>query len=134
MWGRSMATTSCDCQVKLIRSRQQWARADRKFTHRKERHIVHAIDLINAPTLHQAVLAHLKATAAALFRRLEDHHRCSVKIAGLCQILRSAQQHRRMTVMATGMHLAGDRAGVFQPRLFMDRQRIHVSAQANHPT
>ncbi len=34
--------------------------------------------------------------------------------------------------MAAGVHLAGYRRGIWHPGLFLDRQRIHVGAQADN--
>jgi hypothetical protein len=37
-----------------------------------------------------------------------------------------------MAVMAAGMHLALDLAGMRRPGQFLDRQRVHVGAQPDH--
>ena len=46
---------------------------------REARHVVHAVDLLDAEPLHHAVLDHLAAAAAALLGGLEDHHRGAVR-------------------------------------------------------
>ena len=44
----------------------------------------------------------------------------------------SAEQHRGVAVMAAGMHLAGHRRFIRQAGFLLDRQGIHVGAQAEH--
>ena len=45
--------------------------------------------------------------------------------------LRRAQQHRRMAVMAAGMHLAGVFGLVVDIVLFLDIERVHIGAEAD---
>ena len=75
-------------------------------------HVVQAIDLLDAPARHQAVVDHGLAAGAAFLGRLEDHHRRAVEIAGLGEIFRRAQQHGGVAVMAAGVHQAGRLGGV----------------------
>ena len=46
------------------------------------------------------------------------------------QMLRGREQHRRVAVVAARVHLAGDPALVRQARGLVDRQCVHVGAQA----
>ena len=48
------------------------------------------------------------------------------------EIFGGAEQHRGVAVMAAGVHLARHRRLVGQPGLFLERQRVHVGAQADH--
>ena len=73
-------------------------------------HVVHAVDLLDAEALHQPVVDHLAAAAAAFLGRLEDHHRGAVEVAGLGEVLRGAEQHRGVAVVAAGVHRAGGAA------------------------
>ena len=75
--------------------------------------IVHAVDFLDAEALHQAVLDHRAAAAAALLGRLEDHDRGAGEIARLGEIFRGAEQHRGVAVMAAGVHLAGRRSDLY---------------------
>ena len=93
---------------------------------------MHAVDLLDAETVHQAVLDHGSRARAALFRRLEDHHRVAGKIAGFSEIAGGAQEHRGMAVVAAGVHQAGGLGSIREVGLLLDRQRIHVGAQADH--
>ena len=68
---------------------------------------MHAVDLLDAEALHQAVLDHRLAAAAAFLGRLEDDDRGAVEIARLGEVARGAEQHRGVAVMAAGVHLAG---------------------------
>ncbi len=93
---------------------------------------MHAVDLVDAKARHQPVLDHGLAAGAALLGRLEDHHRGTGEIARLGQIARGAEQHGGVAVMAAGVHFAGARRFVRQPGFLLDRQRVHVGAQADH--
>ena len=69
---------------------------------------MHAVDLLHAEAVHQPVLDHGLAAAAAFLGGLEDDDRGAVEIAGLGEIARGAEQHRGVPVMAAGVHLARD--------------------------
>ncbi len=92
---------------------------------------MHAIDFLNAETGNQAVLHHRLAARAALFSWLEDHHGGAGKVAGLGEVFGGAEQHRGVAVMAAGVHLSRHFGFVWQAGFFLERQRIHVSAQAD---
>ena len=77
------------------------------------------------------VIDHGLAAGAALLGRLEDHHRGAGEIAGLGEIARGAEQHGGVAVMAAGVHLARHGRLVRQAGRLLDRQRVHVGAQAD---
>ena len=133
MRGGRMTALPVNNDLKLIGCGQQRAFADGELAHGIAGHVVHAIDLFDPPTVHHAVLDHFIAAAAALFGGLEDQHTAAIEIAGLGQILRGPQQHRRMTVVAAGVHLARHGRGMGQACGLHDRQRIHISAQPHSP-
>jgi hypothetical protein len=93
---------------------------------------VHAVDLLHAEAVHDAVLHHLGAAAAALFRRLEDDDRGPVEVAGLRQVSGGPEQHRRVAVVAAGVHLARHLRLVGHVRRFKDRQGVHVGPEPDH--
>ena len=93
---------------------------------------MHAVDLLDAEAVHQAVLDHGEAAGAALLRRLEDDHRRAGEVAGLGEILRRAEQHRGVAVMAAGVHLAGHGRLVGKLVRLLERQGVHVGAQPDH--
>jgi hypothetical protein len=92
---------------------------------------VHAVDFVDAEAGHHAVVDHGFATGTAFFRRLENHHRGAVEIPRFGEIARRAQQHGGVAVMAAGMHLARRLGFIRQVVGLIDRQRVHVGAQAD---
>ena len=118
--------------VKHVGGCKKSAWANRKAANRPSRPVVHPVDLLDAPAVHHAVIAHFLAAAAAFFSRLEDHHNSAVKVPGLGEIFGGPEQHRSMPVMPTGMHGTGCFAGIGQSSLLVNGQGIHVSTQADH--
>ena len=55
----------------------------------------------------QSLFDHDAGAAFALFCGLEDHHDRTVKIAMFGKVARRPEQHGRVTIMTTGMHLSG---------------------------
>ncbi len=51
------------------------------------------------------------------------------EVARLGEIARGAQQHRRMPVMAAGMHLAGHGGGMGERVALVDVERVHIGAE-----
>jgi hypothetical protein len=92
--------------------------------------IVHAVDLADAEAVDQAVVDHRLAARPALLRRLEDHRRRAVEVARLGEIFGGAEQHRRVPVVAAGVHFPRHLGLVRQAGLFLERQRVHIGA---HP-
>ena len=88
-------------------------------------------DGIHRKTLEQAVGHHRQGTGAALFGRLEDQHDGAVELRMQGQVPRRSQQHRRMAVVAAGMHSARVLAGMGEAVVLFHRQRIHVGAQTD---
>ena len=129
---RRVAAKAGDLDVERVGGGHDRTGPDRELTDRNARAVVHAVDLLDAKTVHQPVLDHRRRACPALFGRLEDHDRVAGKVAGLGEITGRAEQHRSMPVMTAGVHLAGRLGGVGQIGLFLDRQRIHVGAQADH--
>ena len=70
---RRMAAPSFDNDGELVRCCHDRPFANGKLADGKSGNIVHAIDFRDGKALHQAVLDHFAATAAAFFRRLEDN-------------------------------------------------------------
>src|SRR5438067_444797 len=71
----------------------------------------------------------MRASTSPILRRLEDEMHGAVEIARLREIARRAQQHRRVSVMAAGMHAPGVLRAMREGVAFEDRQTIHVGAQ-----
>ncbi len=101
-----VATVAFDVNGDQVGGGHDRAGADGKFANWDARHVVHAVDLLDAEAVHHAVLDHLAAAAAAFLGGLEDHHGGAVEVAGLGQVLGRAQQHGGVAVMAAGVHHA----------------------------
>src|SRR5207253_2685249 len=101
-----VAAAALDLDGDAIGRSHYGARAQGKFADRQAWEIMHPVDFFNAEALHEPVANHGPAPCPTLFGGLEDHHRGTGKIACLSEIASRAQQHRGMTVMATGMHLS----------------------------
>ena len=100
---------------------------------REPRHVVKAVNRIAGEKVEQTLLHHPACPSPALLGRLEDEMDGAGKILGPGQVTRRAQQHRRMTVVTAGVHLARHRGFVGAVRRFRHGQRIHVGAQADGP-
>ena len=129
-----MAAPPCDLDVELISGRHDRSPAGGKCADCHAGMIVHAVDLPDSEILHHAIGNHFARTATALFRRLEDDRDGTAKIARLGKVFGRSQQHRGVPVMAAGMHLARRFRGPGLAGHLVDRQRIHVGAQADHGT
>ena len=127
-----MAALAGDLDVDAVARGQQRAGADGELADGDARHVVHAVDLLDAPALHQAVVHHGLAAGAALLGRLEDDDGGAVEVARLAQILGGAQQHGRVPVVAAGVHVARRLGGVGQAGDLRHGQRVHVGAHADH--
>ncbi len=92
---------------------------------------VHAEDALAVEALEQPVVQHLLCAAATLLRRLEYevHRTCEVRVA-VEQPCR-AQKHRGVSVVAAGVHLAGNLGGVLEAVGLLQRQAVHIAAQAD---
>ena len=92
---------------------------------------MHAKDAFHGKARKQPFLHHQFAARQIFFRRLENHINRAVEIPRFSKILRGAEQHGGMPIMATGMHLTRNFGGIRQAGFFKDRQRINIRAQAN---
>ena len=90
---------------------------------------MHAVDGVAVEPVEQAFLDHHPRAGLPFLGGLEDEVNGAGKIRRRRQVLGRAQQHRRVAVMAAGMHLVGHRRGVVEVVLFLQVQRIHVGAQ-----
>ena len=100
---------------------------------RHTRHVVHAKHGVAGKEFQKSVLQHLERPRQPFFSRLENSVHDAVKVAGSRQMTRRRQEHGGVPIVATGVHLAKHFAGPGFARSFINRQRIHVGAQANAP-
>ena len=101
-----MRAASFNSNFKFISGSHDWTGARAELTHWHAGQIMHAIDFGDAETRHHTVINHGFATTATFFSRLKNHRHFARKIPCLSKIFCSAEQHRRMAIMTTGMHFA----------------------------
>ncbi len=118
-------------KIEEIRPRHRLAGLDAHGKRRGVRVVVHPVELVAGEALEQFVGQHRAGAAQPFLGRLEDEHRRAVEIARLGQVACGAEQHHRVRVVPAGMHHAGALRGPGQVGAFVDRQRVHVGAQAD---
>ena len=94
---------------------------------------MHAEDRLAREFVEQPVLDHRLGAAQAFLGRLEDEMHRAVEIARFREIARRAEQHRRVAVMAAGMHAPVMPRPVGEGIGLEDRQAVHVGAQSDRP-
>ena len=118
-----------DGDIEVGAARHHRAGADLKFADCEPRPVVHAKDRVARKALEQPVLDHRLAAAEPFLGGLEDQVDGPVEIAGLGEIPGCAEQHRRVPVMAAGVHATLMARAVGQVGRLLDRQRVHVGPQ-----
>ena len=93
--------------------------------------VVQAVDRLARKALEEAVPHHGERAAAPLFRGLEDEMERPAEIRVLGEVPGRAEEHRRVPVMPAGVHLAGMDGGVGAARPLLERERVHIGAQAD---
>ena len=124
-----MSTTPIDLDGKGIDRRHDWPRRSEKRPEFGPGHVVDAIDLRDVETVHHPFGTHHLRPATVFFGGLENQRHAAREIARLNHVLSGPQQHRRMAVMAAGMHLSGMGRCVFDPRFLEDRQCVEIRTQ-----
>ena len=122
-----------DPDVEEVGRRHGGAGAELDLAVRAVGRVVEAVDLVAGKALEQPVGDHRAGAAQALLGRLEDEQGRAVEVAGLGEVARRAEQHGGVAVMAAGVHLARHRRAIGQVGLLLDRQGVHVGAQADAP-
>ena len=127
-----VAAHALDHDVPAVARRHRRAGAKAELVHRHARHVVDAEHGITGKAVEQAVLHHgARAGVAAFLGRLEDEHHGAVEVAVRGQVLRRAQQHGGVPVMAAAVHAAADGEPVREAVVLGHGQRVHVGAQAH---
>jgi hypothetical protein len=81
--------------------------------------------------LEKSVINHRTCATEAFLRGLEDEMHGPIEVAGTCEMLRCAKQHRDVSVMAAAVEHAWRTARVWHACLLLDGQRVHVGAKAD---
>jgi hypothetical protein len=92
---------------------------------------MHGVDLLGGKALEEPLFHHHFAAAAAFLGRLEHDIGGAGEVARLREIARGAEQHRRMAVVAAGVHAALVLRLVREGVQLLHRQAVHVGAQRN---
>ena len=93
--------------------------------------VVHAVDRIAGELLEQTLLDHHAPAALVLLGRLEDEVYGAVEGARLGEILRRAEQHGGVPVVAARVHLAVVVGAMREGVLLADMERVEIGAQAD---
>ena len=128
---RTVRAASRDGDVEERAAGHHRPRPDGEFPERQARRVVHAEHAVAGEALEQAVAEHRLGAAQSLLGRLEDEMHGAVEVARRGEVARRAQQHGGVPVVAAGVHLAGVARLVGQVGGLLDRQRVHVGAQAD---
>jgi hypothetical protein len=123
-----MAAAATNRDLRGVGCRHERPRSEQERAGRYAGMVVHAEDRVAGKALEQSIGDHLLRTAvlAGFLGWLEHQVHGAREVARLRELLRGAEQHRRVAVVAAGVHHAGNSA---RPRLagFLgDGQRVHV--------
>jgi hypothetical protein len=114
-------------------SRHERTFAESDSADRDAGHVVHAVDGVARKSLEEAILQHGLRAAEPFLRRLEDKLHGPREVRILRQDLRSAEQHRCVSVVPAGVHTTRRGRRVRQRRLLDKGECVHVRAQADCP-
>ena len=127
---RAVAARGVQRDRHVVAGGQRRAVAQHEPALRDAGHVVHREDGVAGKALEQALLDHQLCAAGVFLGGLEDQVQRAGEVDVVREVVRRGEQHRRVAIVAAGVHDAVVRAG---PRLaagFLDRQRVHVGAQA----
>jgi len=124
-----MPALAFDGDVKFVARGHHRPRAHGKVAHGHAGPVVHAKHRLHREALEQAVRDHLTCSAAAFFGGLEDQVHRAVEVAVPREVVGRREQHRRVAVVAAGVHTARMAARVRKAVCLVDGQRVHVGAQ-----
>src|SRR5690554_1871177 len=99
-----MTALACQGQTENIECSHHRTRMNGSRAHGQAWPVMHAVNRLHGKTLEQSVFDHYPCATFVFFCRLENKINSSCKIRIGCQSLCCTQQHRRMTIMTTGMH------------------------------
>ena len=124
-----MRTLSRDLYIETIHRGHHRTRAHCEPTDIESWPIVHAENGIDGEALEQSVFDHDFRTARRFLGRLEDKLNRSFEAPVLGQVTCRTEQHRRVPIVSTRVHLAVVLRSMIERVRLMDRQRIHVGSQ-----
>lgn len=127
----AMPTSSGDLYLRGIDGSHDRTRRCDKAAEGNGGRVMESIDFTDPESIEHALAHHHLATAAVLFRRLEDQRHTAAEATRLGQVFRGPEQHRGMAVMAAGMHDARHGRSMGNPGFLSDRQSVHIGTQPN---
>ena len=129
-----VAALALDGDAEVVHGGGGEALAHQEPAQRHPRAVVQAEHALGREALEQALVEHPLAAAVAaadLLGRLKDQVDGAVEAAGLGQVPGRAEQHGGVAVMAAGVHRAGVDRRPGQAGCLLDRQGVHIGAQAD---
>jgi hypothetical protein len=102
-----------------------------QLARRQPRPIVEPEHRVTGKAVEQAVRDHRARALTDLLRRLEDQMHGAGKCAMFREVAPGGKQDGGMAVMAAGMHPPHGRARVSKTARLLDRERIHIGADAD---
>lgn len=133
---RRMGAAPFDRRLETVGARHHGSIEDGDRFRRQPRPVVQAKDHLHRKAREQTFFHHASAAAFVFFGGLEDQIDDAVDFAGAGQMLDCLgrrDEHRRMPIVATGVHTAGHLRAMRKIVFFLQGQRIHVGAQADRP-
>src|SRR5215471_13071614 len=127
----AMCAAAGDGDVEIDPARHHRPGANLELADRQSRPVVHAKDCVAREAVEQTVGDHRRAAAKTFFGRLKDQMHGAVEIAGLGKVPSRTEQHRRMPVMAAGMHAPVISRSVGKVGRLLNRQAVHIGSKPN---
>ena len=131
---RGMPAASRDGDLETIRTGHHRSLDQRHLSGGKAGPVMQAEYRLHRKSFEQALLDHDSGTALMLLGRLKDEIDAAVEIVefgGRNQRLGGTQEHRRVAVVAAGVHASGMTGAMAENVELIQRQGVHVGAQAD---
>jgi hypothetical protein len=126
---RGVGAMPFDPDVPAVGGREQRPRLCRYLTYRDAGLVVERENGVAQEFIEQPIFDHDPAATATLFGGLEDQMHRALEIPVRGEVFGGAEQHRRVPVMTTSVHLAIFGRTVREFVQLLDRQRVHIGAQ-----
>ena len=127
---RAMPAPADNADIGLVDRRHGRTRHKTELRRRHARPIVQAEHRIHGKALEKAFRQHFPRPGADFFGGLEDEMQRAVEGTALREIPGGREKDRGVTVVSASVHDPGVCAGIGEVRGLLDRQRIHIGADA----
>ena len=129
---RTVPALAGDGDLHPVHRRLHWAGGDANHAQRHIGRVVLGVHLRARKAIEQAVFDHGARTGVALFTGLKDQTRRAAKLPRFNQVTRRAHQHGSVAIVPASVHQAGGGRLPGHIVVFVQGQRVHVGAQADH--